>query len=54
MSDFPDSKPHLPLPTDMPSDEERTITLKYANADGEELVAGSVQGVLPLPFMYYI
>ena len=32
----------------------KPITLKFANAVGEVLVAGPVQGELPLPFMYYI
>lgn len=32
----------------------KPITLKFANAVGEVLVAGPVKGELPLPFMYYI
>ncbi len=32
----------------------KPITLKFANAVGEVIVAGPVKGDLPLPFMYYI
>jgi hypothetical protein len=32
----------------------KPITLKFADAVGEVLTAGTITGTVPLPFMYYI